>query len=125
VNVLQLSVPGIAAEAVNVKSIQTRGREAGVRVVRFTYRMAYRYAGDSNEYRCRITCSAQMAVFFIEQLAIAEVEAAHRGETTLATACARAVRETYTSLMGGRRSRSAGDRSDGRARKASRRHGKR
>jgi hypothetical protein len=40
-----------------------------------------------------------MAVFLIEQLRIVENDAEHRGEASLAAACARAIRETFTSLM--------------------------
>lgn len=104
-NIVRFSVPGVAAEAVNVRTLEARGRGAGVSVVQFTYQFAYRDGADGNGYRCRVTCSAQMAVFLIEQLRIAENDAEHRGEANLSAACARAIREAFTSLMDPRRPR--------------------
>jgi hypothetical protein len=102
-NTVRFSVPGVAAEAVNVRQLEPSARKAGVTVVQFTYQFAYRDAADGNGYRCRVTCSAQMAVFLIEQLRSAENDAEHRGEANLAAACARAIREAFTSLMDPRR----------------------
>jgi hypothetical protein len=98
-NILRFSVPGAAAEAVNVRQLETRGRKAGVTVVQFAYQFAARESGDGNGYRCRITCSAQMAVFLIEQLRVAGSDAIDRGDTLLAAACARAIREIFTRLL--------------------------
>jgi hypothetical protein len=90
---------------VNFKRLETDGRAAGIARATFAYQFAYWPAGDRNEYRCRVTCSAQMAVFFIEQLRVAENDAEQRGETNLSAACARAIRETFTSLTDPRRPR--------------------
>jgi hypothetical protein len=98
-NILRFFVPGEAAEAVNVRQLETRGRKAGVRAVQFACQFAARESGDGNDYRCRITCSAQMAVFLIEQLRIAGSDAMDRGDTLLAAACVRASREIFTNLM--------------------------
>lgn len=113
-NILRFSVPGNAAEAVNVRQLETCGRKAGVSVVQFGYRFAYRDSVDGNAYRCRITCSAQMAVFFIEQLRATGADAMDRGETLTAAACDRAIRETYAALMAPRtpRRRSQAPKSD-------------
>jgi hypothetical protein len=114
-NILRFSVPGAAAEAVNVRQLETRGRKAGVTVVQFAYQFAARESGDGNGYRCRITCSAQMAVFLIEQLRVAGSDAIDRGDTLLAAACVRAIREIFTSLMEPGPRRSAGRARDRRA----------
>jgi hypothetical protein len=106
-NILRFSVPGVAAEAVNVRQLETCGRKAGVTVVEFGYRFAAREPGDGNGYQCRVICSAQMAVFLIEQLGTAGSDAMDRGDTLLAAACARAIRETFASLMAPRRPRTA------------------
>jgi len=98
-NLLRFSVPGVAADAVNVRRLEVRARDAGVSAVRLTYQFAYRPDVDGNAYRCRITCSAQMAVFMIEQFRLLGEEAQQRGELTLAAACARGLRETYAILM--------------------------
>jgi hypothetical protein len=98
-NILRFSVPGNAAEAVNVRQLETSGRKAGVSVVQFGYRFAYRDSSDANAYRCRITCSAQMAVFLIEQLRVTGADAMEKGETLAAAACERAIRETYAALI--------------------------
>ena len=103
VNILRFSVLGVAAEAVNVRQLEPSARKAGVSVVQFTYQFAYREFSDGNSYRCRVTCSAQMAVYLIEQLQVTESHAMERGETDLAAACSRGIRETYAALMGTRR----------------------
>ena len=99
VNSLRFSVPGVAAEAVNVSELWARAQEAGVTAIRLSYHFAYRVAGDRSEYRCYIMCSAQMGVFLIEQLRLLERHAHQRGESTLAAACERSIRETYAILM--------------------------
>ena len=98
-NILRFSVPGAAAEAVNVRQLDTRGRKAGVGVVQFNYHFAQRDSSDGNGYRCRIICSPQMAVFLIEQLRLTGIHAIDRGEALTAVACQRAIRETYAALM--------------------------
>jgi hypothetical protein len=114
-NTLRFFVPGEAAEAVNVRQLETRGRKAGVTVVQLAYQFAARESGDGDGYRCRIICSAQMAVFLIEQLRVAGSDAMDRGDTLLAAACVRASRETFTSLMEPDSRRSAARARDGRA----------
>ena len=104
-NILRFSVPGAAAEAVNVRKLETRGRNAGVTVVQFGYRFGEGEPGDDYPYRCRVACSPQMAVFFIEQLRITGSDAMDRGDTLLAAGCVRAIRETFASLMEPRRPR--------------------
>jgi hypothetical protein len=106
-NILRFSVAGAAAEAVNVRQLETRGRKAGVTVVQFSYRFTPREVGDGKGYQCRVTCSAQMAVFLIEQLGVTGSDAMDRGNALLAAACAQAIRETYASLMDPRRRRTA------------------
>ena len=97
--ILRFSVLGAAADAVNVRQLETRARKAGVSVVQFTYHFAHRDSSDGIGDRCRVTCSAQMAVFFIEQLRVARADAMDRGETLTAAACDRAIRETYSALI--------------------------
>jgi hypothetical protein len=98
-NILRFLVSGEAAEAVNVRRLETRGRKAGVTVVQFAYQFEAHESGGGNGFRCRITCSARMAVFLIEQLRIAGSDAMDRGDTLLAAACVRASREIFTRLM--------------------------
>jgi hypothetical protein len=107
-NILRFFVPGEAAEAVNVRQLETRGRKAGVTVVQLAYQFAARESGDGDRYRCRVTCSAQMAVFFIEQLRVTGSDAMDRGDTLLAAACVRAIREIFTRLMDPSRPRTTG-----------------
>jgi len=104
-NILRFSIPGVAAEVVNVRQIETSARKAGVGIVQFTYHFARRESGDGNGYRCRVGCSPQMAVLLIEQLRITGTDAVERGETLTAVACERAIRETYAALMSPRPSR--------------------
>jgi hypothetical protein len=104
-NILRFSIPGVAAEVVNVRQIETSARKAGVGIVQFTYRFARHDSGDGNAYRCRIGCSPQMAVFLIEQLRTTGTDALDRGETLMAVACERAIRETYAALMSPRPAR--------------------
>jgi hypothetical protein len=98
-NNLRFTVPGVAAEAVNVRQLERRARTAGVRFAQFAYQFAYRDSGDGNAYRCRVTCSGQMAVFLIEQLRLAEADATQREDIQLASTCARGIRETFAALM--------------------------
>jgi hypothetical protein len=114
-NILRFLVSGEAAEAVNVRRLETRGRKAGVTVVQFAYQFEAHESGGGNGFRCRITCSARMAVFLIEQLRIAGSDAMDRGDTLLAAACVRAMREIFTSLMEPNSRRSAGRARNGRA----------
>jgi hypothetical protein len=107
-NILRFSVPGAAAEAANVRQLETRGRKAGVTAVQFGYRFAARRPDGGNDYRCRIACSAHMAVFFIEELRITGSDAMDRGDTPLAATCVQAIRETFASLMAPRPPRAAG-----------------
>jgi hypothetical protein len=98
-NMLQFSVPGVAAEAVNIRQLESSGRKAGVSVVQLSYHFAYRESSDGNGYRCRVTCSVPMAVFLIEQLRLRESLAVERGQDDVAAACSRGMRETYVALM--------------------------
>jgi len=104
-NILRFSIPGAAAEVVNVRQIETCARKAGVGVVQFTYRFARHESRDGNGYRCRVACSPQMAVFLIEQLRTTGTDAVGRGDTLTAVACDRAIRETYAALMSPRPAR--------------------
>jgi hypothetical protein len=99
VNVIQFSVPGLAAEAVNVRQLEASARRAGVGVVRLSYHFVYRESKDGNGYRCRVMCSVEMAVFLIEQLRLRESHAMERGQDDIAAACSRGMRETYVALM--------------------------
>jgi hypothetical protein len=98
-NMPQFSVPGLAAEAVNIRQLESSARKAGVTVVQLSYDFVYRQANDGKSYRCRVTCSVQMGVFLIEQLRLRESRAAERGQDDVAAACARGMRETYVALM--------------------------
>lgn len=98
-NMLQFSVPGTAAEAVNIRQLEASARRAGVSVVQLSYQFAYRESSDGNAYRCRVTCSPQLAVYLIERLRLRESDALERGEVDVAAACSRGMRETYVALM--------------------------
>ena len=98
-NMLQFSVPGVAAEAVNIRQVESSARKAGVSDVQLSYHFAYRDSRDGNGYRCRVTCSVQMAVYLIEQLRLRESHAVERGEADIAAVCSRGMRETYVALM--------------------------
>jgi len=115
-NMLQFSVPGVAAEAVNVRQLESSARKSGVGVVELRYHFAYRESGDGNGYRCRVGCSPQMAVYLMEQLQIAGSLAVDRGETELAAACSRGIRETYTAIMAPQRGQPRGRATNGGAR---------
>jgi len=115
-NMLQFSIPGVAAEAMNVRQLALQARKAGVSVGQFTYHFAYRDSGDGNGYRCRVMCSAPMAVFLIEQLRVTESDARGRGEAEVAAACSRGIRETYTAIMAPQRKQLRGRAPSGGAR---------
>jgi hypothetical protein len=46
---LRFSVPGVAAEAVNIERLEADGRAAGIVRAVFTYQFAYWPAGDRNK----------------------------------------------------------------------------
>ena len=96
---LQFSIPGLAAEAVNVRQLESSARKAGVGGVQLRYHFVVRESHDGNGYRCRITCSVEMAVFLIEQLRLCESQAVERRQEDIAAACSRGMRETYVALM--------------------------
>lgn len=107
-NTLQFSVPGVASEALSVRQLESSARKAGVSVVQLTYHFAYRESSDGNGYRCRVRCSPQMAVYLMAQLQIAGSLAVDSGETELAAACSRGIRETYTAIMASQRGQPRG-----------------
>jgi hypothetical protein len=63
------------------------------------YHFVVRESHDGNGYRCRVMCSAEMAVYLIEQLRLRKSYAVQRGQEDIAAACSRGMRETYVAVM--------------------------